>query len=1096
MIAEKESLNIQDILRSINILYDAENAQRIAHFQPTSKAVVLIESLLGLRKDKAFFISAPYGSGKSITSTYLLHSIENRKESYDVLNSLHDRVINVSPDAGTLLKSRLTQGNKGIVIALQGYQENLNDAIKQAIIHSLERHKLDSNKILEGLKFNSLNNAIQSIIEVRSKGFDSICIIWDEFGRHIESLIEEGQSSQLNHLQTLAEFASRSDVPFTLGLLLHQNLMNYAGKTPQSVKREWKKIEGRFETIQYIDDSKEIYSLIANVIENIKEDDSEKFISFPQIDVFHQNKLFLEFSKEQLFEIFKKAFPLSPAALFILPKLSSRIAQHERTLFTFLNAVDFKQRIHVGVLYDYFSDAMSQDTAVGGVYHQWSVTESAISKVDDPFEIEVLKTLSLLNVSTAIDKGRVSKDLLSESLQQNGFDDHAISSVVDRLLEKKLLLYRKNTDSITIWHGTEVDLFSRLRDEKDRLSSSFDVIEYIETHFEPTHWKPVEYNNQNKIHRYFRSEYIGFEKLKILISEGIDSLFKNNYDDGRLFFYIPSSDDELKMGKNLIFEEGQHNQILWAIPHNKLDIYDIALEVASYTNMLEDTSLLESDPFIEDEINQLLDDSMEYLQKLVDTATKPSKKGPIFIYSNDAIAISSPRELRNYLSYIMNDVFNLTPILNNEMIVKQNLRSNLVNGRKKLLFAIMDNTGAKDLNLEGFTPDVSMFRSLLLNSGLYRQVGTGEGVDTWVFAKTSEIRDEGLKAVWEELQRFFTTPGEKKQFSQLLDNLKRPPYGLRKGVIPILIASALRAFPSVISITHMKEGYLSDILPSDLEKICESPEEYLLAVESLNDTRTLLLTKLYELFAPEGNISSREMDLIRKTYDAIEMWKSNLPEASMTSRRISQDTRIFQEIIRSIKDPRNTFFQKIPSKFNSTDIDYLFSAVKKSKEELEGITEAYYDLAAKSILSTLQMPSLEISGVSHAVGTWVTYLPDELFKRFKDSIAKALLVRLRMPYEDHRLLIDSVAGLLIGKPVSKWDDSTFTVFEREFQENIHRIEDYVLNHTPQGHKGKAHMNLANLALTRIDSLYRKVCDLIGDEEEARRLINEKLNGGI
>jgi hypothetical protein len=216
----------------------------------------------------------------------------------------------------------------------------------------------------------------------------------------------------------------------------------------------------------------------------------------------------------------------------------------------------------------------------------------------------------------------------------------------------------------------------------------------------------------------------------------------------------------------------------------------------------------------------------------------------------------------------------------------------------------------------------------------------------------------------------------------------------------------------------------------------------------------------------------------------------------MTSRRISQDTRLFQEIIRTIKDPRNTFFHKIPGKYNSTDIEYLFSIIKKSKEELEGITEAYYDLASKSVLSTLQMPSLNISGVRHAVSTWVTYLPEELFKRFKDSIAKALLVRLRMTYDDPRLLIDSIAGLLIGKPVHKWDDSTFTVFEREFQENIHRIEDYVLNHTPEGHKGKAHINLANLALARIDSLYRKMCELVGDENEARRMVEEKLNGDV
>nr|MDA3851857.1 hypothetical protein [Spirochaetaceae bacterium] len=701
----------------------------------------------------------------------------------------------------------------------------------------------------------------------------------------------------------------------------------------------------------------------------------------------------------------------------------------------------------------------------------------------------------LLNLSTAIDKGRVSKELLIWSLLSQGRDKVEIEKAVEALLKDKLLLYRKNTNSITIWHGTEIDLFSRLQDEKDRLSSTFDVIEYVEFQFEPTHWKPVEYNNRNKIHRYFRSEYIGFENLKFLLQNGLDTLFSESFDDGRVFFFLPSSDDELKKGVKLIKEQGHHPQVLWAVPQNKVEIFDIALEVAGYVRMLDDTALLESDPFIEHEINQLLDDSMEYLQKVVDSATLPSKRGPLFLYLGEALELNSSRELRSYLSEIMGSVFKKTPLLNNEMIVKQKLRSNLVNGRKKLLFAILDNTGAKDLNLEGFTPDVSMFRSLLLNSGLYHQVGSGDGVDTWVFAKPEELTDPGLQAMWSILQDFFTTPGENKSFITLLEELKRPPFGLRKGVIPILLASALRAFPSVISITHQKSGYLEDILPSDLEKICESPEEYLLAVEALNDKRTELLSRLYYLFAPEENISSREMDLIRKTYDAIEMWKSNLPEASMTSRRISTDTRIFQELVRNIKDPRHTFFHKIPGKYNSTDIDFLYDVIKKSKEELEGITGAYYQMASKSVLSALQMPSYKTNEVAHAIGVWISYLPEELFTKFKDSIAKALMVRLRINYENYNLLIDSVAGLLIGKPVNKWDDSTITVFEREFQENIHRIEDFVLGHTQKGHTANAHKNLAKLAVTRIESLYRKVCDLLGDEEEARKLIEDKLNGG-
>ena len=51
--AEKESVDL--FLRSINIKFDADYPERIAHFQPTTKSVNLIQALLDTDTDRAFF---------------------------------------------------------------------------------------------------------------------------------------------------------------------------------------------------------------------------------------------------------------------------------------------------------------------------------------------------------------------------------------------------------------------------------------------------------------------------------------------------------------------------------------------------------------------------------------------------------------------------------------------------------------------------------------------------------------------------------------------------------------------------------------------------------------------------------------------------------------------------------------------------------------------------------------------------------------------------------------------------------------------------------------------------------------------------------
>src|SRR6185369_17947218 len=149
---------------------------------------------------------------------------------------------------------------------------------------------------------------------------DRIVIIWDEFGKHLDTLVSEGRSSSLIDIQTLAEFVSRSKkVPMTMGLLLHQGVLHYAGNMSQSARNEWTKIEGRFKTIQYVDDSKETYELIANVIASNKEDGYVPTeISSNIAKLCHEFGIFTDFPADELHRLLTKSYPLSPVALYLL----------------------------------------------------------------------------------------------------------------------------------------------------------------------------------------------------------------------------------------------------------------------------------------------------------------------------------------------------------------------------------------------------------------------------------------------------------------------------------------------------------------------------------------------------------------------------------------------------------------------------------------------------------------------------------------------------------------------------------------------------------------------------------------------------------
>ena len=96
-----------------------------------------------------------------------------------------------------------------------------------------------------------------------------------------------------------------------------------------------------------------------------------------------------------------------------------------------------------------------------------------------------------------------------------------------------------------------------------------------------------------------------------------------------------------------------------------------------------------------------------------------------------------------------------TPRINNELIVRQKISRPMVNARKKLILGILEQSGKPDLgfDVKATTPDVALYRTVLVQTGLYRMKDTG-----WDWATPAEIKEPGLAELWRRLEDFFATP--------------------------------------------------------------------------------------------------------------------------------------------------------------------------------------------------------------------------------------------------------------------------------------------------------------------------------------------------
>ena len=310
-------------LRSINIQMDVEYPERVEHFRPTTKSVGLISSMVQRPEGNSVFVVAPYGSGKSIASAYVGHLVENRPEAAETLRQVEDRLVGTDVN---LAKMSRNAGSDHIAAVRSTVRTLGVNAHRPEIGHSRsdaagetrrQARTIDALRVVDSRDIRGLLNVCME--KMAQSGRDRIVIVWDEFGRHLQGLVSEGRPEDLDVLQVLAEVVSRARaVPVSLGPSPPSLLAGLRHGLPAGLRREWAKIEGRFETLQYLDDSAELYELIGSLVRE-KRPEEPSAMDFGDIaTAAKQVGLFPNLSTERLVPVLASAYPVLPTTLHLL----------------------------------------------------------------------------------------------------------------------------------------------------------------------------------------------------------------------------------------------------------------------------------------------------------------------------------------------------------------------------------------------------------------------------------------------------------------------------------------------------------------------------------------------------------------------------------------------------------------------------------------------------------------------------------------------------------------------------------------------------------------------------------------------------------
>ncbi|MCC8105780.1 MAG: hypothetical protein LIO99_07220 [Clostridiales bacterium] len=886
----------------------------------------------------------------------------------------------------------------------------------------------------------NLNIANEAIRE----NYRGIVIVFDEFGRYVE---DYGDQLKVKSIQDLAEYCDHSDFDNYLILVSHKQLSMYTRGMKKGVSEEWKKVEGRFKATSINIKYDQCLSLIGHIIPKTK-----YWESFKQNNEKKLNELYNQAWEFKGFMLppetdgenpFENGFPLHPITLFALDRLSKKVAQNERTFFTYLagdeeNALfaqlakyDTKEFHFIGLdaIYDYFEinlKAFKTDVTYD-VYKKLQYALNKLGTDKEGYETKILKAIAAINIIADTEDLRADKDTLRCVIDG---DATKVSDAIDSLEKKKIIKYMRQYKYYDFFDSSIFDLEGMIEEKLTGVSAEM-VVSILNEKFVDFSLYPHRYNEKYHMNRVFIP---AFGKKTDLPKKSFYNTLPQYY-DGAVIFVLDDQADEMEYQE---IEGLPARTVLIVNGKSKTIEEEVKRYVAVQYFYSKRDELAKDDPTVVNELMVYLSEQEAIVRDLIRRWRLLKEKGTFIISNGTVVAAKTEKELSEVLSDIMIETFDRTPIVNNDLLNKNILTGAMKVARRKALQSIMENDNVYE-GCSMLSPEYNTVRATLSKNGLI----ANDTVDDINQIDSTELNrfDDGIisgepvmAAIKDILHR---AESERLPLKVLYEALKAEPFGLRDGYIPLLIAYALKSYQNVFLYFHGTEHSYTE---EELTKALSEPENYSLFICNWNEeqiTYIEALEKTFAVYLPKGDALNRLEELFR----AINTHYSSVSKSARTTEiYVSDVTKRYRDILSlSYKDYNEFFFVTLPGL--NDNLPELALQIENIKQELENVNGRQYREVVRTVMRVFDLDENE-DMLASLRALYRNDWSSKSHKAFDYTTNGVLDLVARTGELSEEEFIYDLAKVITGFELTYWSDNKIKDFEETLQESVDKLNNY------------------------------------------------------
>ena len=1029
--------------RSINVERDVSNRAVIEAYIPTSRALRTLERIATtfseVQTPRAWSLVGPYGSGKSSFAVFLSQLLASPSE--ETTQSARSVLQKADSKLGGIFSSHVGNSAGYCRVVLTGSPEPLAKRILQALSNAAKEALGKGKAVVKKLEHaaqvgNISTSEIMGLVSqlqdgLAAQGYQGLVFTIDELGKFLEYEARHYGANDIFLLQALAEHACKGHkANLFLFVLLHQSFEQYAKGLGENLKKEWSKVQGRFEEIPFLESAEQILRVVSAALSQRLTYAEKKRIRKEVQSVLGELKdqavLPLSMTDKEALDLFSACYPLHPVSAILLPLLCQKIAQNERTLFSYLGSqelnglCDLLKKLEVGSfvqphhIYDYF--ITNQPAVIGDhfTHRRWVEVITAIERLGDAPETttNLLKSIGLLNIIGAKGGLKASKEVLP--LFSTEFDK-SLSS----LTKKSLVQYRKFNGEYRVWQGSDFDLEEALKEEQGKIGN-FSLANTLTSRKTMQPVVARRYSIETGALRYFVPVFADAQNYRDLPIATIES---------SIIFYLAMGQDDRKLYDTAV-KDHFSDLCITALCLNGEQLREASAEVLALKQVQNTRQELNSDPIAKREFQDRLTAAEmaedELLQNLLDYPAQTQ-----WHWKGKPLEVRNKRQLQECFSEVLSMVYNKSPIIQNELINRDKPSAQANAARNKLLYAMLNHEQKADLGIEKFPPEKAIYRSLLLNTGLHQQ-NNKDKTGVWQFCEPAPNKFR-IHIAWQRINEFLdSTETQAKSFAEINQELMAPPYGVKAGVLPMLYIAAYAVYQHELALyeSRIYRPYFTEEM---LERFVKRPDEFTVQRFRIKGVRASLFKEYSKALHGDDN-QHNLLDLAKAL--ATEMGK--LPEYTQkTEQGLSKPARDVRLSFNLAKSPERLLFHDLPkalgydSDLLSTDERELAKFSEAFTTALRELRNAYARLLDKQRELLAQAfhvpnPKIKISELRKVVSGRCLGL--EHYTLDTQGL-RALIMRLIKVTSTDEEWFENVLMFLGHKPTKKWLDSDQSVAE-------------------------------------------------------------------